>query len=30
MAGVKLTAKAPVLKLYQTPYGAVDVPRYGC
>ena len=28
VAGVKLTAKAPVLKLYQTPYGAVEVPRY--
>jgi len=28
VAGVKLTAKAPVLKLYQTPYGAVEVARY--
>lgn len=28
VAGVKLTAKQPVLKLYQTPYGAVEVPRY--
>jgi hypothetical protein len=29
VASVKFTAKtAPVLKAYQTPYGAVDVPRY--
>jgi hypothetical protein len=28
IAGVKLTAKAPVLKIYQTPYGAVEVLRY--
>jgi hypothetical protein len=28
LAGIKLTAKSPVLKIYQTPYGAVEVARY--
>jgi hypothetical protein len=28
VAGVKLTAKQPIPKIYQTPYGAVEVPRY--
>lgn len=28
MAGIKLTAKSPVQKIYQTPYGAVEVARY--
>jgi hypothetical protein len=28
IAGVKLTAKSPVLKIYQTPYGTVEVARY--
>lgn len=28
VAGVKFTAKQPVPKIYQTPYGTVEVPRY--
>ena len=28
IAGIKLTAKAPIPKFYETPYGAVEVSRY--